>query len=237
MVQVDVHRGDDELAVVMLDVRELFLDVVRMMVIHEGDRARDLRVAPRLSMLHQLVANHVGDGQRAVGVALLFRHGVELLSQIGRQGHAQTEDRLSFHKLIPQTLGRVMDKRKPPSCTTSITTFQERTKFGFPTAENRACQGAVWNRADRCAIPCLALVFLGLPQAAFALLHGHAHGAEMPTGGTWFGYAVRFTAATALRHVPGIGIAQALSGKSSTPPWLRYARGGVAPTGLMTGIS
>lgn len=41
--------------------------------------------------------------------------------------------------------------------------------------------------------------------AAFAIFHGHAHGAEAPAEG-WAGYAVGFAAATALLHVVGIGV-------------------------------
>jgi urease accessory protein len=41
--------------------------------------------------------------------------------------------------------------------------------------------------------------------AAFAIFHGHAHGAEAPAEG-WAGYALGFAAATALLHFVGIGI-------------------------------
>jgi len=41
--------------------------------------------------------------------------------------------------------------------------------------------------------------------AAFAIFHGHAHGAEAPTEG-WLGYAAGFAAATALLHIIGIGL-------------------------------
>jgi urease accessory protein len=41
--------------------------------------------------------------------------------------------------------------------------------------------------------------------AAFAVFHGHAHGAEAPAEG-WAGYALGFAAATALLHVVGIGV-------------------------------
>lgn len=41
--------------------------------------------------------------------------------------------------------------------------------------------------------------------AAFAIFHGHAHGAEAPAEG-WAGYALGFAAATALLHLVGMGI-------------------------------
>ncbi|HEV7277962.1 MAG TPA: HupE/UreJ family protein [Devosiaceae bacterium] len=45
---------------------------------------------------------------------------------------------------------------------------------------------------------------------AFALFHGHAHGAELPAGGVATLYAAGFIAATALLH--GAGVAAALGG-------------------------
>ncbi|KZE34367.1 HupE/UreJ family protein [Chelatococcus daeguensis] len=42
--------------------------------------------------------------------------------------------------------------------------------------------------------------------AAFAVFHGHAHGAEMAAGADAAGYAVGFVAATALLHGIGIGL-------------------------------
>mgnify|MGYP004548571037 CR=1 FL=1 len=41
---------------------------------------------------------------------------------------------------------------------------------------------------------------------AFALFHGHAHGAEMPADATGFGYAAGFVQATAFLHAAGIGV-------------------------------
>lgn len=45
---------------------------------------------------------------------------------------------------------------------------------------------------------------------AFALFHGHAHGAELPAGGVASLYGLGFVAATALLH--GAGLAAALAG-------------------------
>lgn len=41
---------------------------------------------------------------------------------------------------------------------------------------------------------------------AFALFHGHAHGAEMPADASGLDYAAGFMTATALLHLAGIGI-------------------------------
>ena len=43
--------------------------------------------------------------------------------------------------------------------------------------------------------------------AVCALLHGHAHGAELPSGGAAATYAAGFVVATALLHAVGLGIA------------------------------
>jgi len=40
--------------------------------------------------------------------------------------------------------------------------------------------------------------------AAFAVFHGHAHGAEMPAGGSLAAYAAGFVLATALLHAGGV---------------------------------
>jgi hypothetical protein len=40
--------------------------------------------------------------------------------------------------------------------------------------------------------------------AAFAIFHGHAHGTELPTGGSIAAYAAGFVLATALLHAAGV---------------------------------
>jgi urease accessory protein len=64
------------------------------------------------------------------------------------------------------------------------------------------------------ALGLLVLSAVRLPVAAgavlvavFALLHGHAHGAELPTGAAAATYAAGFVVATALLHALGLGIA------------------------------
>lgn len=46
---------------------------------------------------------------------------------------------------------------------------------------------------------------------AFAMFHGHAHGAEMPAGASGIEFALGFVAATALLHLAGIGAAMGVS--------------------------
>ena len=49
----------------------------------------------------------------------------------------------------------------------------------------------------------------------FALLHGHAHGAELPIGAAAVTYAAGFALGTAILHVVGLGLAQVASDGAS----------------------
>jgi urease accessory protein len=69
--------------------------------------------------------------------------------------------------------------------------------------------------------------------AAFALCHGHAHGAELPAGGDALAYAAGFAAATAVLH--GIGIATGLMARD--PRLLRWSGAGIAAAGLALIVS
>jgi urease accessory protein len=56
-----------------------------------------------------------------------------------------------------------------------------------------------------------SVIVLGLAGAMalvgfFALFHGHAHGAEMPTDASGLAYGVGFVLATAILHLIGIGL-------------------------------
>ena len=57
----------------------------------------------------------------------------------------------------------------------------------------------------------LAMALVGV----FAILHGHAHGAEMPAVASGVAYGLGFVLATALLHATGIGMA--LSAPSCSP--------------------
>jgi urease accessory protein len=66
---------------------------------------------------------------------------------------------------------------------------------------------------------------LSLPLVAlFALFHGHAHGSEMPLGGSALLYATGFVLATATLHMAGLGL-----GRLFEPPFAgRLVRAGGA---------
>ena len=82
---------------------------------------------------------------------------------------------------------------------------------------------------------------LGLPVpaamavvGAFALFHGHAHGAELPETGTETAYAAGFVLATGLLHLLGIGIGLGLARfQGWAVPLTRMAGGAVAAGGVM----
>lgn len=69
----------------------------------------------------------------------------------------------------------------------------------------------------------------------FALFHGHAHGAEMPTG-TGLAYGAGFVLATALLHGIGIALGRALR-ERAPPQMFRYAGGGIAALGFYLSLA
>jgi urease accessory protein len=71
----------------------------------------------------------------------------------------------------------------------------------------------------------LGLVVVG----AFALCHGHAHGAELPAGADALAFAAGFAAATALLH--GLGVAGGLAARDGR--LLRWSGAGIATAGLV----
>jgi urease accessory protein len=52
---------------------------------------------------------------------------------------------------------------------------------------------------------------------AFALFHGHAHGAEAPASG-WYGYATGFALSTAILHAVGIAIGLGIASLANRRP-------------------
>lgn len=82
--------------------------------------------------------------------------------------------------------------------------------------------GLLIARASRFALPAsLALT------AAFGLMHGYAHGAEMPGAVTPATYALGFFAATAALHLTGIAM-----GVASRERYARIAGVGIAASGM-----
>lgn len=94
--------------------------------------------------------------------------------------------------------------------------------------------GAVALRASLPVAGAMALV------GAFALFHGHAHGAEMPAGASAMTYAAGFVLATAMLH--GLGLALGLGagyGSRRVGPWAMRAAGSVmalAGVGILAGV-
>jgi len=64
----------------------------------------------------------------------------------------------------------------------------------------------------------------------FALFHGYAHGAEMPSSASGLSYALGFMLTTAALHLTGIGIASWL-GRVGRPQYLRLAGATIAMLG------
>lgn len=68
----------------------------------------------------------------------------------------------------------------------------------------------------------------------FALFHGHAHGAEMPTDASGLSYAIGFLLATAGLHIAGIalglGLARRASGSSRR--FIQLSGGAMAAAGI-----
>ncbi|MDA0218330.1 MAG: HupE/UreJ family protein [Proteobacteria bacterium] len=75
---------------------------------------------------------------------------------------------------------------------------------------------------------------------AFALFHGHAHGAEIPAGASALTYAAGFVAATAMLHGIGIAIGMAAGyGSRRTGQWAVRSAGSVmalAGVGMLAGV-
>lgn len=72
--------------------------------------------------------------------------------------------------------------------------------------------------------------------AAFGLLHGHAHGTEMPATMSAMGYVAGFTAATALLHAVGAAAAvwiRGAAGNTEGMAWVRVAGSAIAAAGMV----
>ena len=65
---------------------------------------------------------------------------------------------------------------------------------------------------------------------AFALFHGHAHGAEMPENTSGLLYALGFIVATTGLHLGGTGLGS-LAQRWTSAPLVRYVGGGITAVG------
>ena len=95
VVEMTVQSRDDRVAVFVLQIGEQLLQVMTVVVVHQRDAAGDLAAAELLAMFHEMGANHVGDGQRAVVVALLAAHAVEFAQEFLVERDAEAGD--GFH--------------------------------------------------------------------------------------------------------------------------------------------
>ena len=76
------------------------------------------------------------------------------------------------------------------------------------------------------------LVIAAVLVGAFAIFHGHAHGAELPAGADAVAYSVGFVVATGMLHLAGIafgGLARWPAGRLA----VRAAGGAIAIAGVM----
>lgn len=104
------------------------------------------------------------------------------------------------------------------------------TGIGLPAVElgiagSVIALGALIAAQSRLSLP-LSLVVV----SAFALFHGHAHGAEMPEAAQPLLYGLGFALATALLHGAGVGAALSLRGA------VRGGKGALALRGLGAAI-
>lgn len=76
-------------------------------------------------------------------------------------------------------------------------------------------------------LPLAASIFIG---GLFAIFHGHAHGAQMPTALSGFSYGAGFLVATAVLHACGISFGIALQ-KIASPTFVRFAGMAIALSG------
>ncbi len=85
---------------IVLDVGEARLQMGFVVVIDQRDGAGDFAGIHLLPMLDQLGADHVGDGQRAIVIAFLGGHFIELIQQGWREGNTEAGGGLFFHGIF-----------------------------------------------------------------------------------------------------------------------------------------
>lgn len=78
VIEVDVHGGDNQARMIVLQIGQQFLHVPFVVIVDQRDRTGDSPAPPLLPMLDEMGANHVRDGEGAVLITLFFRHLIEL---------------------------------------------------------------------------------------------------------------------------------------------------------------
>lgn len=86
--------------------------------------------------------------------------------------------------------------------------------------------------ATRTALP---TTLAGIIAGAFALFHGTAHGAEIPTDASAWQFAAGMVIATAALHIAGVAIGLGLR-NTRRSTWLRLSGAGVACCGLLIAL-
>ena len=107
---------------------------------------------------------------------------------------------------------------------------QAGSPAGLPTQIGIATSVLVFGAmvaAPRAAPLPLGLALVGVA----AVLHGLAHGAEVPPGASFAGYAAGFLATTAVLHVAGLGIGRAMA-RAHAMAW-QAAGAALGATGLL----
>jgi len=78
VIQMDVNGRENHVVVIMLDVGKCGLKVRPVMVIDQRNGAGDFAFAGLLPVLHEVGANHVRNGLRAVVITFVARHFIQL---------------------------------------------------------------------------------------------------------------------------------------------------------------
>lgn len=104
--------------------------------------------------------------------------------------------------------------------------------IGLPFVEIGIALSVVVLGASLALRPALPVAAAMVLVGAFAVFHGHAHGAEMPETGSGLAYGLGFLGATALLHAVGLGLGLSAGRLARSLAALRVAGAGLAVAGL-----
>ena len=90
MVKMHVHRRDDHVVMIVLDIHETAGKIIGVMIIDECQRPRDLAFQLFPLILNKRPADEVTYGLRTVRVAFAAAEFIERQQQILTQGNAET---------------------------------------------------------------------------------------------------------------------------------------------------